>query len=124
MHSKYILKHAYKHGLSEKELYSVYKIFFSTLVSNSRLRIINILRTGKKNVSEIMRGLNMAQANVSHDLARLKKCGFVKVKAEKQYRYYMLNESTIGPLMDLIDKHMAAYCIHIFNESRKVKNGK
>jgi len=72
MHNKNILQHAQKHGLSENELYSTYRIFFGTLVSEPRLRIINFLRNGKKNVSEIVNELNMDQANVSHDLARLK----------------------------------------------------
>ncbi|PIN93118.1 hypothetical protein COU56_03840, partial [Candidatus Pacearchaeota archaeon CG10_big_fil_rev_8_21_14_0_10_31_9] len=76
MHSKYILKHAQKHGLSEEDIYSVYKIFFGTLFSESRLKIINFLRRSRKNVSEIIKELHMGQANVSHDLARLKKCGF------------------------------------------------
>ena len=124
MHSKYILKHAKKHGLSEEDIYSVYKIFFGTLFSESRLKIINFLRRSRKNVSEIIKELHMGQANVSHDLARLKKCGFVNSEISGQYRYYTLNEETIKPLMDLIDKHMEAYCIHIFNETNEKENGK
>ncbi len=124
MHNKYILEHAQDHGISEDELYSIYKIFFSTVVSESRLRIINFLRSGKKNVSEIIKELNMNQANVSHDLARLKRCGFVLVEANKQYRYYKLNEKTIKPIMNLIDKHMAEYCVHIFRASKEIKNEK
>jgi len=124
MHNKYILDHAHKHGLSKDELYSTYKIFFGTLVSESRLKIINLLRDGERNVSEIIKELNMNQANVSHDLARLKKCGFVLMEAKKQYRYYKLNEKTIKPLMTLIDEHMTGYCVHIFRESRKGKHEK
>ncbi|MDO8459757.1 MAG: metalloregulator ArsR/SmtB family transcription factor [Nanoarchaeota archaeon] len=124
MHNKYILEHTREHGLSEHELHSTYKIFFGTLVSESRLKIINILRKGEKNVSEIIKELNMDQANVSHDLSRLKRCGFVLVEAKKQYRYYRLNERTIKPLMTLIDKHMAEYCIHIFRASKEIKDEK
>ncbi|MBS3091386.1 winged helix-turn-helix transcriptional regulator [Candidatus Pacearchaeota archaeon] len=123
MLQRYILEHAHKHGLSENEIYFTYKIFFGTLVSESRLRIINLLRSGEKNVSEIIKELNMNQSNVSHDLFRLKKCGFVLVEAKKQYRYYKLNEKTIRPLMALIDKHMAEYCIHIFRADKETKNG-
>src|SRR3989344_4471306 len=124
MHNGYILEHAREHGLSEDELRSAYKIFFGTLVSESRLRIINLLRSGKKNVSEVVKELNMDQANVSHDLARLKRCGFVLVEAKKQYRYYKINERTIKPLMNLIDKHMTEYCIHIFRASKEIKDEK
>ena len=94
MHNQYLLEHAREHGLSEDELNATYKIFFGTLISESRLKIINLLRDGERNVSEIIKELNMDQANVSHDLARLKRCGFVLVEAKKQYRYYKLNEKT------------------------------
>ena len=124
MHNEYILQHAREHGISEEELNSTYKIFFGTLVSESRLKIINLLRNGRKNVSEITKELQLDQANVSHDLARLKRCGFVIVEAKKQYRYYKLNEKTIKPLMTLIDKHMAEYCVHIFRASKENKNEK
>jgi len=119
-----ILKH-YKHKhherLSENEIYDAYKIFFGTLVSESRLRIINLLRKGKKNVSQIINELKMDQTSVSHDLARLKTCGFVTVEINGKFRYYMLNEETIKPLIGLIDKHMSLYCIHILHN---MKGGK
>lgn len=118
MLNKHILHNAGKSRISEKELYSTYKIFFGTLVSESRLKIINLLRNTKKNVSEIARELNMRQTAVSHDLARLKRCGFVEVKAEKSFRYYSLNEKTIKPLMRIIDEHMSDYCVHILHAKK------
>lgn len=108
-----ILKSCCKEGFKDEEIYGAYKIFFGTLVSYSRLKIINLLREGRKNVSEIMDELEMDQTAVSHDLARLKKCGFVLAEVEGKYRYYALNERTIRPLMEFIDKHMGQYCIHI-----------
>ncbi len=116
MINKNILKSCHNHGMndvSEDDIYGAYKIFFGTLVSESRLKIINLLRYGKKNVSEIIEELEMDQTCVSHDLARLKQCGFVKVEIDGKYRYYKLNEETINPLMQLIDKHMAGNCVHI-----------
>ena len=105
--------------ITEEEIYGAYKIFFGTLVSESRLKIINLLRNGKKNVSEIMSELKMDQSAVSHDLSRLKKCGFVKMEIDRKFRYYSLNEETIKPLMRLIDEHMSRYCIHILKEVEK-----
>lgn len=116
MISKAILSHAHNAGFDEEEVVDAYKIFFGALVSESRLRIINLLRKGRKNVSEIIAVLKMDQTAVSHDLARLKQCGFVSVETEGKFRYYKLNEATIKPLMALIDKHMAAYCVHILRE--------
>ncbi|MBI2044618.1 winged helix-turn-helix transcriptional regulator [Candidatus Pacearchaeota archaeon] len=118
MISKNILRHVHKEGFNEEEVYGAYKLFFGTLFSESRLKIINILRNGKKNVSEIMKELNMDQTAVSHDLARLKEHGFVKVHTDGKYRYYTLNEETIKPIMKLIDEHMSQYCIHILHNMK------
>ena len=116
MLNKYIFRHLHKKGIRGEEINGAYKIFFGTLVSESRLKIINLLRKGKKSVSEIVGTLKFSQPAVSHDLARLKKCGFVKVKIVKNFRYYSLNEKTIRPLMEIIDTHMAEYCIHILHK--------
>ncbi|MBI5803265.1 helix-turn-helix transcriptional regulator [Candidatus Pacearchaeota archaeon] len=115
-----ILKHMCKEGFSEDEIYGAYKLFFGTLVSVSRLKIINLLRSGKKNVSEMTDELEMDQTSVSHDLVRLKHHGFVKVSVEGRYRYYALNNETIKPIMKLIDKHMSQYCIHILRKMKKI----
>ena len=116
MTNKKILKKGKQAGFKEKEIYGSYKIFFGTLVSESRLKIINLLRKGKKSVSEIISKLNMNQSSVSHDLARLKKCGFVNVEVKGKFRYYNLNKKTIKPLLRLIDKHMSQHCIHILKK--------
>jgi len=113
MISKDILSHANHHGFNEEEIYGAYKIFFGTLVSEPRLKIINLLRKGDKNVSEIINELKMDQTIVSHNLARLRKCGFVLSKIEGKYRKYKLNHKTIKPIMKIIEDHMSDYCIHI-----------
>ena len=120
MINKTILHQCHDEGFAEQEVYDAYKIFFGTLVSESRLKIINLLRKSKKNVSEIILELKADQTSISHDLARLRECGFVSVEVEGKYRYYKLNEGTIRPLMNLIDKHMSNHCIHIL---RKMKLG-
>ena len=84
MINKNILHNCHKEGFNEKELYGAYKIFFGTLFSKSRLRIINSLIIKRKNVSEIVKELNIDQTSVSHDLNRLKKCGFVEVERVKR----------------------------------------
>ncbi len=109
----------YIHQISKKELYKAYKIFFGTLVSESRLRIINLLRKGKKNVSQIIKELKIDQTVVSHDLSRLKKCGFVVMEVKGKFRYYQLNKKTITPLMQIIDEHMKRNCIHILRREKR-----
>jgi len=116
-------KHCEK-DFNEKELYGAYKIFFGTLVSEPRLRILNLLRRGKKNVSEIVVETEGEQTAVSHDLKRLKDCGFVESEIKGKFRYYKLNKKTILPLMDLIDKHMCGNCVHILRSNEKGVNKK
>ena len=125
MINKSILKECHAEGFSDEELYDAYKIFFGTLVSESRLKIVNLLRKGKKNVSEIMNELKIEQTVVSHDLARLKQCGFVEAEIEGKFRYYKLNGESIKPLMEIIEKHMTKYCVHILRAMKGViDNGK
>ncbi len=119
MANKYILPSSYKEKISEKELYGAYKIFFGTLVSHSRLEIINLLRKSRKNVSEIVKELNMNQTTASHDLARLKRCGFVKSERKGAFIYYALNQETIRPLLNIIERHMSAYCVHILHTMKE-----
>ncbi len=96
-----------------------YNIFFGTLDNPNRLEIINLLRKGKKNVSEISKELKFNQTTVSHNLKHLERCGFVTVEQKGKYRYYILNKKTIKPLMTLIDKHMNTHCIHLLKGGMK-----
>lgn len=123
MISKNILKHAHREGFSEEELYGAYKLFFGTLFSETRLKIVNLLRKRRLNVSEIMQQLNLDQTTASHNLARLKQHGFVISETDGKFRYYKINEETIKPLMGLIDNHMSQYCIHILHEMKGGKDG-
>src|SRR3989338_1790435 len=116
MINKNILKSCHREGFEEDEVYSAYKIFFGTLVSESRLKIINLLRKCGRNVGEIMEELDMEQSAISHELARLRQCGFVSQEIKGKFRVYKINEETIKPLMGLIDRHMERHCIHILHE--------
>ena len=118
MINKAILQHCHREGFNSEEIYGAYRIFFGTLVAESRLKILNLLRQGKKNVSAIVEALQMDQTAVSHDLNRLKECGFVEVNSIGKFRYYNLDKKTIKPLMELIDKHMAKFCVHILRNER------
>lgn len=122
MINRSILHHANREEFSQEEMYGAYKLFFGTLVSESRLKIINLLRKGKKNVSEMMQELKMDQTAISHNLSRLKQHGFVKSETEGKFRYYKLNNETIKPLMEIIEKHMGQYCIHILHEMKQKSN--
>lgn len=89
------------------------QLFFGTLANQSRLEILNVLRNGKKNVSEICKATQFEQSMVSHNLRELEYHGMVFKEKEGKYSYYNLNKKTIRPLLQLIDEHMKEYCCKI-----------
>lgn len=96
----------------------VYKLFFGSLANPNRLQILTILRTGAMNVTEICKKLKFEQTMVSHNLKRLETCGMVFAEQRGKNRYYSLNNKTIKPLMELIDKHTYQYCEHVVSEKK------
>ena|SRR3989338_8929188 len=101
-----------------KDISDAYGLFFGTLANESRLKILNILRTGVKNVTEICNATRFEQSMVSHNLKLLEYHGMVFMERKGKYRYYHLNQKTIAPLIDLIDVHMKAYCCKILRGER------
>ena len=115
-----IIEHIHNlfHNVSKKDYYKAYKLFFNTFSSEQRLKILNLLREKERNVSEIIKETGFEQSVVSHNLRRLKSCGFVIQEVKGKYRYYQLNEGTIKPILSLIDKHMEKNCLMIVKNSR------
>lgn len=97
---------------------AAYKLFFSSLANINRLKLINVLRQGRKNVNELCEATKFEQTMVSHNLKRLEKCGMVFVEQEGKCRYYSVNKETIKPLLDLIDTHMNKYCCKLIKECK------
>ena len=112
-----IFRHIYH--ISENDLYAAYKLFFNTFSSKHRLKILNLLRKKAKNVSDITRKLKMSQTHVSHNLRRLRTCGFITLEIKGRYRYYKLNKN-IEAMLKLIDEHMKENCLVII---KKMKGG-
>ena len=107
------------HNICEGEMYDAYKLFFNTFSGIDRLKILNLLRKRPMNVTEIINELKIDQTNASHNLKKLKLCGFVDSKKEGKYRKYYLNKKTIFPILKLIDKHMEKNCLMIIKNRRK-----
>ena len=84
--------------------------FFSTLANPTRLAILELLRNGAKNVSEISEVLNQEQSMISHNLKPLEKCRFVFSERRKKERFYSLNKETMEPLFKIFTYHVEKYC--------------
>ena len=91
-------------------LCSPYARFFETLANENRLYILHALRETPKSVSEITQATGLEQTNVSHNLKRLKTCGFVTSERKGKTIIYTLRKDTIAPLLDHIEDHVNHYC--------------
>jgi DNA-binding transcriptional ArsR family regulator len=84
--------------------------FFTTLSNKTRLGILYSLRKGPQSVNNIVSQTGCEQSLVSHNLKLLRDCSFVNVEIKGKQRIYSLNQQTIEPLFDLVDKHMREFC--------------
>ncbi len=94
-----------KQNLSE----TCYK-FFSTLANPARLAILELLRDGPRNVTEISEALNQEQSMISHNLKPLERCRFVFSERRKKERFYSLNKETMEQLFKIFSYHAKKYC--------------
>ena len=94
-----------KRGLSE----TCY-VFFRILANSARLAILETLRTGSRNVTEIAQELNQEQSMISHNLKQLEKCGFIFSERRKKQRFYSLNKETMEPVFKTFNHHSEKYC--------------
>jgi len=84
--------------------------FFATLANSTRLTILEFLRNGPKNVTEIAEALNQEQSMISHNLKPLGRCRFVFSERRKKERLYSLNKETMEPLFKIFTYHSKKYC--------------
>lgn len=91
-----------------------YDVFFNTLANRKRLKLLDYLSSsGEANVTEIVEALDLNQPTVSQNLKRLESCGFVDRRKDGKERIYSINEETIQPLIELIEKHVKKYCSNL-----------
>jgi DNA-binding transcriptional ArsR family regulator len=92
--------------------YTSFDHFFTVLSNRQRVRILQLLNTeGARSVSEIATALKIEQSAVSHGLKHLLACHFVTVRQKGKERIYAVNEDTVKPLLEQIEKHVRTYCV-------------
>ena len=67
-----------------------------------RLRILEVLRSGERNVGEIEEAAQIGQPALSQQLGVLRKAGLVETRKEAKLVYYRLGEQALVDLADLI----------------------
>lgn len=93
-----------------------HKRFLKTLANRTRFTIVLALKEGPKNVTELTEAIGKQQTTISQNLKRLHECGFVNREKDGKHRIYSLNEETIDPLLELIDRHTEQYCEPLYGD--------
>ncbi|MEM3641275.1 MAG: metalloregulator ArsR/SmtB family transcription factor, partial [Candidatus Bathyarchaeia archaeon] len=89
----------------KQSLTEICYMFFSTLANPTRLAILELLRDGPKNVTQIAEALKQEQSMISHNLKPLLRCSFVFPERRKKERVYHLNKETLEKLFKLFSQH-------------------
>ena len=88
-------------GLSNEALEQV-ATYFQALAEPTRLKILNLLRSGERNVGEIAQACGYTSANVSRHLTLLTKHGLVARESRGTSVYYRIADASVYALCDLV----------------------
>ena len=75
--------------------------FFQLLADPTRVRIVELLLEGEKNVSELVERLGVPQARVSSHLGCLRWCGYIGTRREGKFIYYRVTDPRVSEMMRL-----------------------
>ena len=76
--------------------------YFSALAEPTRLRLLNSLREGEKNVGDLAIICGCSQANVSRHLSMLAKHGLIQREARGNTAFYSIADPSVYALCDLV----------------------
>ncbi|HJT32096.1 MAG TPA: metalloregulator ArsR/SmtB family transcription factor [Pirellulales bacterium] len=83
------------------------ELVFRAMADRTRLRILNLLRSGEVCVCDLVAVLNVPQPKVSRHLAYLRRAGLVQARKEGHWAYYRL-ASNPSPLRSKLLDCLAA----------------
>ncbi len=81
--------------------------YFQALSEPTRLRILNLLREGERNVGELAQLCGYTAANVSRHLAMLTQHGLVARESRGTSVYYRIADESVYALCDLVCGNIA-----------------
>jgi DNA-binding transcriptional ArsR family regulator len=76
--------------------------YFQVLAEPTRLQILNLLRTGERNVGELAQMCGFTAANVSRHLALMTQQGLVERESRGTSAFYKIADPAIFALCDLV----------------------
>jgi DNA-binding transcriptional ArsR family regulator len=81
--------------------------YFQALSEPTRLRILNLLRDGERNVGDLALQCGFTAANVSRHLAMLTRHGLVVRETRGTSAYYRIADASVYALCDLVCGNIA-----------------
>lgn len=84
----------------------------------SRLSILEALRNGSRNVTEIVRATGLSQSNVSNHLSCLHDCGLVSRQQQGRFVFYQLSDPRIDALLELAGEVLAEVARGVYECTR------
>ncbi|MBC5763947.1 ArsR/SmtB family transcription factor [Ramlibacter albus] len=88
-------------GLTPEALQHV-ATYFQALAEPMRLRLLNELRTGERNVGELAEAAGTSMANVSRHLSFLTQRGMVERETRGTAAYYRIADPAVYKLCDIV----------------------
>lgn len=81
--------------------------YFQVLAEPTRLRILNLLRQGERNVGELAQACGYTAANISRHLSLMTKQGIVAREGRGTSVYYRLTDESVDALCDPVCGNIA-----------------
>src|SRR3990167_6137083 len=89
-----------------QQLLSLEEEILKVLANQKRLEILQLLRQGRLNVTEMTQMLGLRQPNLSQHLSLLRQHGLVKINKRGQRVYYELANNKITKAVELIHQFL------------------
>lgn len=90
-----------------ERVFSLEAEVFQVLANEKRIEIIQLLRSGERNVSEMIVMLGLRQANLSQHLSLLKKVGLLTSSKRGREIYYRLSDKRVLSAVDNVRGFLA-----------------
>jgi ArsR family transcriptional regulator len=87
-----------------KPLYQLKAEFFKTLAHPARIRVLELLVEREQAVGELLPEVGIEPANLSQQLAVLRRAGLVQTRKEGSTVYYSLTSSEVAELLAVARK--------------------
>jgi DNA-binding transcriptional ArsR family regulator len=82
---------------------------FNAVAEPRRRQILDLLSSGERSVTELVRALGLAQPQVSKHLKVLREVGAVDVREDGRRRVYRLNGPALKPIHDWVKEYAAIW---------------